>query len=84
MPALTHLQRSMLATLTEAGHGRLDTSGRVCVGPISRPIPGDAVAWLRLVAAGYVSGERDIILPTEDGRAAAASHMSGRSRESRG
>lgn len=81
---IAHLHRSMLAELTEAGHGVLDTAGRVCVGPLNRPIPGDATGWMRLVAAGLVAGERGIIMPTEEGRAAAEPHMSGRVRESRG
>jgi hypothetical protein len=77
----THIQRSMLARLTEAGHGTIDGAGRVCIGPINSPIPGDPVSWLRLVAAGLVAGERGLIIPTEIGREAAASHMSGRTRE---
>lgn len=79
---LTSLQRSMLADLTQAGHAELDRAGRLCTGPLKRPIPGDAPAWLVLVAAGYVAGERGIIMPTELGRQAAENFGSGRVRDS--
>jgi hypothetical protein len=74
-------ERQMLAELVEAGHGHLDRYGRVCTGPISQPLTGSATAWLVLVAAGYVAGERGLILPTEDGRQASASYANGRVRE---
>ena len=78
---LTSLQRSMLAELAQAGHAELDRAGRLCTGPLRRPIPGDSSQWLVLVAAGYVGGERGIIMPTELGREAAANFGSGRVRE---
>ena len=76
-----HLQ--MLSELVEAGHGTLDTSGGVRVGPHGHLVPGDAVAWLSLVAGGYVAGERGMMMPTERGRDEAAGYGNGRVRESR-
>ena len=84
MTSLTHLQRGMLADLVQAGHGYLDLSGRVCAGPDKAPIPGDPIAWLVLVAQGYVAGERGILIPTEEGRTAAHNHGNGRVRQARG
>ena len=81
---LTHMQRGMLVDLVEAGHGVLDTSCRVCVGPIKRPISGDAQAWLVLVSQGLVAGERGLIIATEAGRDLVAGQGDGRVRESRG
>ena len=65
---LNRNQIQMLTELVEAGHGRLEKTGRVSVPPINRPITGDSVAWLSLVARGLVAGERGFIIPTEDGR----------------
>ena len=67
---LNRHQRQMLIELVEAGHGMLDRSGRVCVGPIKRALPGDAIAWLVLIGQGLAAGERGLIIPTEEGRAA--------------
>ena len=75
-------ERQMLADLVEAGHGTMDRFGRVCIGPMSQPLSGNAMAWLVLVAEGYVAGERGMIIPTEDGRQASAAYANGRVRES--
>jgi len=79
--SLKSFHRTMLGELVEAGHGKIDTSGRVCVGPINRPIQGDPVGWLVLVAHGLVAGEQGLIMPTEDGRQMASKTASGRVRE---
>lgn len=84
MSKLHPRQRTMLVDLVRAGHGILDTSGRVCIGPLKEPIPGDAAAWLVLVTHGYVAGERGLILPTEAARDLAGAHVDGTVRESRG
>lgn len=81
MKSLKPFESQMLAHLVEAGGGALDRFGRVCVGPISDPLPGSATAWLVLVSEGYVAGERGRILPTEAGRSAAATYATGRVRE---
>lgn len=80
--AINHVHREMLTELVSYGHGSIDRSGRVCVGPIRRPVPGDALGWLILVSHGLVAGEDEKIIPTEAGREAAAAMASGRVRES--
>ena len=75
-------ERQMLADLVEAGHGKMDRFGRICIGPMSQPLTGNATAWLVLVSEGYVAGERGLIMPTEDGRRASAAYANGRVRES--
>lgn len=69
MKPMTAYHKQVLRGLVEAGHGKLDRSGRVCVEPISAPIMGDPIAWLVLVSNGLVAGERGILMPTEEGRA---------------
>lgn len=81
---LNHVHREMLKELVAAGHGIIDRNGRVCVGPIKRPIIGDALGWLILVSHGLVAGEREMIIPTEGGRAYAETLGKGRVRESAG
>ncbi len=80
---MTPHQRHMLTQLVEVGHGELDTIGRVCIGASRGPIQGDATAWLALVAAGMVGGERGLIIATESGRAEVEHLVGGRVRESR-
>lgn len=84
---MSHLKsqhRTMLVELVEAGHGIVDASGRVCVGPIRRPVAGDAVGWLVLMSEGLIAGEDGHVMPTEAGRQAVAQFANGRVRESRG
>lgn len=83
MTPLKPLQRQMLTNLVDAGHGVLDASGNVRTEPYGTAINGNAVTWLTLVAAGYVAGERGLILPTEEGREAVVGLGNGRVRESR-
>ena len=83
------LQPLHISAITEMhelgkGSGTLDLHGRVEIGPTRRLVPGDAVLWLRLVAAGLVSGEGDVLLLTEAGRALAEKSIAGRTREARG
>ncbi len=81
---LKSIHRTALTDLVEAGHGTVDIAGRVCIGPIMRPLPVDAVAWLVLMSHGFIAGENGHVIPTEAGRAAVAAYASGRVRESRG
>lgn len=82
---MTPNQSHMLTTLVEAGgSGRLDSIGRVCIGPARSPIQGDATAWLVLVSEGMVAGERGLIIATERGRDSVAHLVGGRTREARG
>ena len=76
--------RSMLIELVGAGHGIVDASGRVCVGPIKRPVVGDAYGWLVLMSEGLIAGENGHVMPTEAGRQAVAQFANGRVIESRG
>lgn len=66
----TKLDLTVLTAFVEAGgSGTLDVRGRVIVGKNPpRPIIGDPISWLRLVAAGLVAGEYDKIIATEEGR----------------
>lgn len=66
------IPRAYLALLTtlgdEGGSGGLDRYGRVVVGPTRSLIPGDAQAWLYLVAQGLIGGEGGQLILTEAGR----------------
>lgn len=74
---------SILTALHEAGgSGDLDPYSRVMVGPTRHPLPGDATAWMVLVAHGMVAGEAGRIVMTELGRNTAAGVVAGRVRES--
>lgn len=77
---INRYHEQMLRELVAAGHGKLDKSGRVCVGPINRPIAGDLVAWMVLVSHGLIAGEGGLIMPTEAGRVR-ADEVYSRSRE---
>lgn len=74
---------TILGHLAEAGGwGELDRNGHVTVGPTRHPIPGDPLAWLRLMAAGLVAGEDGRVILTELGREVAAEYAAGLIRES--
>lgn len=82
MMRLTASHREMITELVRAGHGSLDTMGRVCVGPLRQPLPGDAVAWLALLTHGLIAGEDGNILPTASAREWVANRIDGIVRES--
>jgi hypothetical protein len=81
---MTPLNRTVLNVLTAfheaGGTGALDIHGRVLAGQPVAPMPGDLNAWLKLVARGYVAGERDFILITEEGRVEAERLIAGLTR----
>lgn len=89
MSTPTAVQRLPRPHLTILGHladaggwGELDRYGHVTVGPTRHPIPGDPLAWLRLMAAGLVAGEDGRVILTELGREVAAERAAGLVRES--
>lgn len=83
-PLTPHHRQMIVDFVTAGGSGEIDNAGRVCVGPLRKPIPGDAVAWLLLMTHGLIAGERGLVLATEEGRAMAEGHVGGSVRESRG
>lgn len=73
---------SMLVALHEAGgQADLDQHGRLTVGPSRHFLAGDAVAWFRIVAQGYLGGEAGKIVLTEEGRSKAEEILAGRVRQ---
>lgn len=81
MRMINRYHERVLVELVAAGHGVLDTSGRVCAGPLKAPIAADPIAWLVLVSNGLVAGENGMIMPTEEGRARAGEAGGARTRE---
>jgi hypothetical protein len=83
MTQLSRADLGFLAALAEAGgSGKWDPRrGTVLVGPTRNPLKGDPHAWMVLVAAGMVAGERGKIILTDLGRVEAAKVGSGRVRE---
>jgi hypothetical protein len=82
---MTNLPRTYVNVITQlyeaGGSGHLDTHGRVQVDAPRRPLPGDPIAWLTLVAAGLVAGDSGRLILTEAGRAMAVGTIAGRTRE---
>lgn len=75
---LTRPELQVLVDLVEAGgHGTINKSKQVCVGPTKSPLRGDVAVWLDLVARGFVAGEYGNIIATELGRQEAERFMSG-------
>ena len=80
---LSRAYLSILAALHEAGgSGELDTHCRVITGPTRHPMPGDANAWLVLVAHGMIAGELGRVIVTDLGRQTAEAVIAGRTTES--
>jgi len=62
-------ERALLTELANAGgSAKLDQFARLMVGQLV--LPGSPNSWLKLVAGGFVGGERGLIILTEEGRAA--------------
>lgn len=74
---LNRSQINMLDQLGAAGSASLDIHGRVLCGAPPRPLTGNAVDWLKLVAAGMVHGVDGSLVLTEDGNEARANHQRG-------
>ena len=85
MTDLAPLPRAFLSVLTNlheaGGSGTLDVNCRVVVGPQRHPLPGDTHTWLTLVSRGLITGERGLIITTEEGRLEAVKVQAGRVRE---
>lgn len=76
---LPRTYESILATFAEqGGKGTLNVHGHVIAGTPPRPMPGDTIAWLKLVALGYVGGADGTMLFTDAGKAKADAIIKGR------
>lgn len=81
LPPLPRPYLTVLVSLAEAGgFGKLDTHGRITVGPTNHPLQGDVVTWMVLVSRGLVAGERGQIMLTAIGRDVANEVIAGRVR----
>lgn len=77
-PPLPRGYAQLLCNLAnEGGAGELDRYGRVVVGPGRALLAGGPEAWLRLVAEGFIAGERGKVFVTEAGRAEAQRYNEG-------
>jgi hypothetical protein len=80
---MTDLPRAFMSIVHQfsqaGGYGQFDHQRQFVMkaGPHQAIISGDAIAWIRLVQAGLVSGEGGRLLLTEAGRAAAKSYQDG-------
>lgn len=74
---LNRAQAGMLDLIGNAGSANLDIHGRLMAGTPQRPLPGNLVDWLKLVAAGLIHGIDGKLYLTEQGEAARAEYQRG-------
>ena len=83
LPPLHRSYLNMLVHFHEAGGpAEPDQHGRLTVGPSRHFLPGDAVAWQKIAAYGYIAGVEDVgkFVVTEAGRKKAEEVIASRTR----